>query len=76
MQFNSTDPRHANAHLVFGFQCKDCESEISIDDFQNCDWGKDEDFLEYCVEASNLAISRGWVLIEEFSFLFPNCKSA
>ena len=71
MQYNDKDPWHVNAHLVFGFQCQNCEAEISTNDFPNINL--DLEFLEYCVNASTLAKARGWVCAEEFSFLCPAC---
>jgi len=72
VQYNEEDPWHINAHLFFGFQCQNCVAEISSDDFPDADL--DREFLEYCVNASNLARVRGWVCIGDFSFLCPSCK--
>lgn len=50
MQYNEKDPWHINANLMFGFQCQNCEAEISSNDFLNI-INLDNQFLEYCVNA-------------------------
>lgn len=72
--FNDDDPYHANAHLMFGFNCQLCDAELNIDEVAKDDL--DDEFLECCVSISSLAKKSGWVSIEVFKFLCPNCAEA
>jgi predicted HNH restriction endonuclease len=72
--FNENDPFHANAHLIFGFVCQFCDAELGEGDVSEGDLG--ENFLTWCVAISVLAKERGWVCIDDFKFLCPQCAKA
>ena len=72
-QFNDKDPWHANAHLMFGFQCVDCDAEIGIESVPSIDL--DNDFLGFCLKVSSVAQCRGWSFVDDFSFRCPKCTA-
>lgn len=73
-QFDESDPFHVNAHLMFGFSCQTCDAELGPRNIAGADL--DEGFLQYCVEISDLAKAQGWVSVETFKYLCPNCAAA
>jgi hypothetical protein len=72
-EFDEKNPWHANAHLVFGFQCHRCDKTLGYEQVPVGDFGGK--FLEYCVAVSNAAQSQGWVCDDEFKFLCGSCSA-
>ena len=72
-EFEDSNPWHKNAHLLFGFQCHECDKVLGYEEVPVGDL--DNKFLEYCVAVSNEAQSQGWVCVEEFKFLCANCAN-
>ena len=72
-EFDENDPWHANVHLVFEFQCYECDKLLGYQEVPVGDLG--ENFLEYCVAVSNDAKSHGWDFVEDFKFSCPSCAN-
>ena len=71
--FDKNNLWHKNAHLLFGFSCFVCDGFIGSDDILIGDL--EIDFLSLCVVLSDEAQKRGWVCVDEFKFLCPQCAA-
>ncbi len=72
MTFNEHDVWHQNAHLLFGFQCHNCEAMIGYGDV---DIDPNRDFLQFCIEVTEEAKKRKWVCAAPFEFYCQDCAS-
>ena len=72
-KYDDNNPWHANANLMFGFQCHTCDNDLDFESFEIKEIN--ERFLEICVTISDKAIKDGWKMQSEFQFICKSCAS-